>query len=476
MRIQRAVASLAIVAALGGLGATSQHHETVPDPVFTALGEPTMPFVPYGSFITSSWYCPGVPAGADGLGGNVVVTNFGDEPIRGRLTVYTTAEGVAPVSTPIAVEARAVERIDLTQYQPQGAFVSALVEIDDGGGFVEQQAIHPAGNAVAACSNAASSSWYFAEGFTVDGSEEQLVLTNPFPDTAIVDVGFVTVRGARNPARYRGFPVPGHSVRIIDFGSGAKDEPIIAAEVIASRGRLVAARSEHFVGGGRVGYSMALGAPSLASQYYFADGEVGTGITEEYRVFNPTDQEVTVDVNFLGAGSSFQNDTQLTLPAGGQTSLDTKDVAGLPVGRHGAVFSTLSSASIVVERIITRPAGESSVATTVVMGSPSVLASTRWSGGISSDLAVDDVLVVLNVDNVDTTVSVSTLGPGGLVPVTGLSAVALPAGGVISIPLTDPAVLGRPFVVQSSQRLYVERLLPRGGDLRGRSGSFALAG
>ena len=192
-------------------------------------------------------------------------------------------------------------------------------------------------------------------------------------------------------------------------------------------------------------------------------------------MFNPTDQEVTVDVIFLGVGSGFQNDTELTVAAGGQTSLDTKDVVGLPAGRHGSVFSTLSSASIVVERIITRPAGDG-VATTVVMGSPSTLASTRWSGGISSDLAIEGVLVVLNVDNVDTTVAVSTLGPGGLVPVTGLEAVPLPAGGVVTIPMTDPAVLGRPFVVQSTQRLYVERLLPRGGDLRGRSGSFALAG
>ena len=475
MKLQRSAVALVVVAALGGLGASARATPTTVDPTFTFLGEPTMPFVPSGSFITSSWYCPGVPAGQDGLGGDVVITNPGDEPIQGRLSVLTSAEGVGAVSVPISVEARASDRIDLTQLQTQGDFLSALVEIDGGGGFVEQEAKHPAGNAVAACSNAASSNWYFADGFTVDGSEERLVLSNPFPDTAIVDVSFVTQQGGRKPSRFQGFPVPGHSVRVIDFGSGAKDEPVIAAAVTASHGRLVAARSEHFTGGGRAGYSMTLGAPSLATQYYFADGEVGDGVTEEYRVFNPTDQEVTVDVIFLGVGTEFQNDTELTVAAGGQTSLDTKDVVGLPAGRHGSVFSTLSSASIVVERIMTRPAGNS-VATTVVMGSPSTLASTRWSGGIGSDLAVEDVLVVLNVDNVDTTVAVSTLGPGGLVPVTGLDAVALPAGGVVSIPMTDPAVLGRPFVVQSTQRLYVERLLPRGGDLRGRSGSFALAG
>jgi len=474
MRAHRLVSILVVVFAFAGFGTVARRTPEVVAPTFTVLGEPTMPFVPSGSFITSSWFCPGVPAGQEGLGGNVVVTNTGDEPIHGELTVFTTA-AAPPVTTDITVAARASSRLDLTQYQPDGDYLSALVEIDGGGGFVEQQALHPDGNAVAPCSNATSSNWYFAEGYTVDGSEWQLVLTNPFPDVASVDIDFVTEQGARSPSKFQGFPVPGRSVRVVDFGSGAKDEPVIAAEVRARFGRVVAGRSERFAGSERRGYSMMLGAPSLASQFYFADGEVGDGITEQYHLYNPTDQAVTVDVNFLGAGASFQNDTQIDVGAGGQAMLDTKDVAGLPVGRHGSVFSTLSSAGIVVERVMTRPAGDS-IATTVVMGSPSVLASTRWSGGISSELAIDDVLVVLNVDNVDTTVSVSTLGPGGLVPVTGLEAVPLLAGGVITIPLTDPAVLGRPFVVQSSQRLYVERLLPRGDDLRGRSGSFALAG
>jgi hypothetical protein len=84
--------------------------------------------------------------------------------------------------------------------------------------------------------------------------------------------------------------------------------------------------------------------------------------------------------------------------------------------------------------------------------------------------------VVLNADSADATITVSTLGPGGLVPVAGLIDLPLIAGGVITVPFTDPAVLGRPFVVESNRRVYVERLLPRGDEMRGRSGSFALAG
>lgn len=474
MRPLRPIAALVVVLGMAGVATVARDQPAEVAPVFAALGEPTMPFVPGGSFITSTWFCPGVPAGEADVGGSVEITNPADQPINGTLTVYSSTVGMAPATQAITIEARSKSSIDLTQLQT-GTFVSAVVEIDGGGGFVEQIARHPAGDAVAACSNAASSDWYFADGFTADDSTEQIVLTNPYPDAAIVDIGFVTSAGVRNPSALQGLPVPGRSVQVVELG--ARDEPMLAAKVVASRGRVVAGRAQHYLGSGRLGFTMTLGAPSLTSQAWFADGESADGVTEQYAVFNPTDDDVSVSAVFLGlpATDGFTNDTELEVPHGKVVTLSTADVEGLPAGRHGAVFSTLSTASIVVERVITRPTGNQ-VATTVVMGSPPELASTRWSASVGTDLALEDVLVVLNVDGVDTTVTVSSLGPGGLVPVPGLEAVPLLAGGVLTLPMTDPSVLGKPFVVESPQRIYVERLLPRGGELRGRSGSFALAG
>jgi hypothetical protein len=147
----------------------------------------------------------------------------------------------------------------------------------------------------------------------------------------------------------------------------------------------------------------------------------------------------------------------------------------VPPGRHGAVFSTETQGSIIVERAITRQTDDT-VATTVVMGSPPSFASTRWSMAIGTDLPVENILVVLNATGSDATVTVKTLGVGGEVPVPGMEAIALPAGAVIPIGVTDPTALGHPLIVESTQRIYVERLLPRDPDLRGRSGSFALPG
>lgn len=475
MRRSHAIVALAVTLALVALGISSRNSPPARTSAFAGLGAPTMPFVPTGEFITSSWFCPGVPSGQDDTGGSVHITNPSDESITGTVTAYTSNPGSPAVARDITVDARSSTSVDLTELQPVGDVISAVVEIAGGGGFVEQQAVHPAGNAVQACANAASSSWYFADGFTVDGSTEKLVLTNPYPDAAIVDITFVTVDGVRRPSRLQGYPVPGESVQVVELG--ARDEPVVGASVQASRGRVVAGRAQQYLGGGRLGFTMTLGAPSLSTQYWFPDGERGEGITETYAIYNPTDNDVTVYPVFLGVAASdtFTNDTELTVPAGRVVIFDTKDVTDLPAGRHGAVFSTFSNASIVVEQAITRPAGKR-VVTSVVMGSPPELASTRWSASISADRALENAIVVLNADSIDTTVTVKALGPGGLVPVPGLEAVALPAGGVITLPITDPSAVGKPFVVESAQSIFVGRLLARGAQSSGRTGSVALSG
>lgn len=480
MRSQRALAAGALVLGLGGLGAASRDAPVEGDAVFASLGSPTMPFVPLGSFITSSWFCPGVPAAgvgdAAGSGGSVSITNPSDAAMNGRITVFSSEPGVSAVEQPVNVLPRSNTVVDLDALQPAGAFRSAVVEIDGGGGFVEQTAAHPDGNAVAACSNSASSNWYFADGFTADDSTEQLIITNPYPGYAAVDIGFVTGTGPRNPVRLQGYPVPGRSVQVVEL-VGARDEPVLATRVTATRGRVMVGRAQHYLGGGRSGYTMNLGAPSLSSQYWFADGETGPEVSEQFSVFNGSAEDVTVSLVFLGIpiDAPFLNDTEIEVPANRVVAIDTADIEGLPDGRHGAVLSTLGEEAIVVERVLTRPAGDG-IATTVVMGSPPELAATRWSSSVGSDLAIDNVLVVLNADGTDAVVTISTLGPGGLVPVAGLTDLPLAAGAVITVPFTDPSMLGRPFVVESDRRVYVERLLPRGGNLRGRSGSFALAG
>jgi hypothetical protein len=244
-------------------------------PTFAGLGTPSMPFVPYGQFLAATWFCAGVPAGGTDLGGAVTIANTSDAPLLGELTVFTDAPEVAAAESDFEVPARGSLEIDLTELQPMGTYLSAMVEISGGGGFVEQRADHPDGSSVSACSNSTSSTWYFADNYTLGNSQEDLVITNPFPDDAILNVSFATDEaGVRNPPQLQGWAVAGQSVSVIDERYLAKDEAVLAITITATRGRVVGARSQQYLGE-RQGYSMSLGAPAGSTSWTFADGEKG---------------------------------------------------------------------------------------------------------------------------------------------------------------------------------------------------------
>jgi hypothetical protein len=141
------------------------------------------------------------------------------------------------------------------------------------------------------------------------------------------------------------------------------------------------------------------------------------------------------------------------------------------------VFSTLAEQSIVVERILTRRAGDS-VATSVVMGAPPRIndgyVASRWHLGIGPTVPAPAALVVYNVDNVDGTLTIEAVGPGGPSAIPSLTEVPIGAGQVITVDLVDPGVLDAELIVQSTTRVFVERSLPRGDGLDGTSGSWTL--
>jgi hypothetical protein len=362
----------------------------------------------------------------------------------------------------------------------ESPFISTIVEILGGVGTAEQFINHPAGNSVAQCANEPATDWYFADGFTGADSLDHIVLTNPYSDSTVVDVSFVTTESTREPSRLHGFVIPPRSVIALNMADeGARNEPVVAVEVHASAGKLVVGRSQHYLGDGRLGYTMALGASGLSSEWWFADGEKLDGSTEQLVILNPTRSDATLSVMFVnGANPDTQSEpASVIAPAGSVTLFDTGTLPNVPNGRYGIIVSTVGepgveAPGIVVEQVINRRVGNT-VGTSVVLGAPMGAMSTVWvaPSGVSS--GIDDAMLILNATPIEGMVTVSQIGPAGEVAIAGLESVLLPASGLVSIPVPAGISNGE-IVVRATVPVVVQRMLLRGHELTGRSAVLAL--
>lgn len=468
-RIGTVLALLIMIA----VGVVASRSTEVAVSTFAQLEPPRTPRVPPGDALSQMWVCPGLPInGGEGSGGDVVILNTSPASLRGRLSVLLGADSPEPIDIDVAPGERAV--IDIAALAT-ARFAGVLVEVFDGVGVVEQRAHHPVGDAVAPCTTSTSSTWFFADGSTASGTLQELILTNPYPGAAVVDMRFVTASGPRAPQALQGMVLAPHSTTVVRLGDEyAPDESAVAVSLLAGAGQFVASRAQHYLGGGRLGYTLSMGAPAPDDEWWFADGELGPGITQVLSLYNPTTTEVVADVVPLGVplDQGLEEPIQVRVPAGGISTLDLSALGVLPDGRHGLVVSSLGEPSLVVERALTRPAGDF-VVTSVVMGVHRASPSTRWYAAIGVDEPTSDALVVVNTTGVEAQVTISDVGPGGAVPLPGLEALVLPASGVLSVDL--PAVaIGRPLVITADVEVVVERVLTRRPGSEGRSASLAV--
>lgn len=477
---RRIPALVVLVVALVAVWVTSRDRLDAQPPTFSVSASGWMPYAPAATGLTETWFCPGVPAsGADGVEGEIVIANREESRMIG--TVLVMNDDGESRRLDLAVDGWATSIVDLDATLPS-SMVGAVVEVEGGGAVVEQRAIHPAGDSVSPCSNTTSDQWYLADGFTVDGSLDQLVLTNPYDQRIVVNIEFATREGPRRPNSYRGLTVPARSIRVIDLGApgaGAQSEPVLAVSVEASRGRLVVGRSQHFLGGGRLGTQVTVGSPAVRDQWWFVGGEIGDGVTERYSIYNPTEEDVEVDPIFVAVPTAVQADP-IEVPAGEVRTFDPTTVvddAGAPAlgdGRYAVVFSTLAAQSVVVERATTQTIGDD-IATTVIAGAPprqDGYVATEWHLAAGPSEPVEDGLFVYNADNAAGTVSVFAVGRSGPVPVEGLQDLEIDAASQLSIDLTDELVVDRELIVTSTNRVFVQRSTPTG---RGATRTFSWA-
>ncbi|HEV3401237.1 MAG TPA: DUF5719 family protein, partial [Acidimicrobiales bacterium] len=144
---------------------------------------------------------------------------------------------------------------------------------------------------------------------------ELLLLFNPFPDDALLDLVFGTEEGQVTPQALTGLSVRGEGMAVVNVGEFVQRREQVTAAVTARAGRMVVSRLQSFDGSaGRRGMSLSLGSAAVGQQWYLPEGLVTDGLTQRYHVFNPGSQEAAVEVE-LALEQGDAEPIQLTVPA-----------------------------------------------------------------------------------------------------------------------------------------------------------------
>jgi hypothetical protein len=432
---------------------TSSRASASADDVSTELTR-MMPVASTPDALASTWYCAAGTA-EDGGAANqtVIVYNPTDRPTSGTITAVPSKGPAKSIEQEVA--ARGQIRVKLTDLV-HAAYASAVVEFRGGEVAVEHLVRGPQGSDAGPCATAASDRWQFAAGATTLDASEVIVLFNPYPAPATVDIAFSFADGdRRTPGPLQGLQVPARSV-VAASTRAIKLRPAgdVSASVVARSGQVVAERIQTFDGTGPggadagpgplgfkpKGLAVTLGVPRLSTRWMFPFGAKDAGVHERYVIYNPGPDEAQVSLAVTLADAKRNGEVDpfsLTINPLSSTVVDVSSETRIPTRVfHSAVLTSENQVPVVAERILysTGPLETSDVA--ISPGTP--LVANRWvfpaGGNIPNQLST--WIAVANPSSEEVTVQLGAVIDGQVQALPAKSTFTLAPHGndVVSLP------------------------------------------
>jgi hypothetical protein len=444
---------LVLVLVLVAVGFLDNHFRRPRTTVRTAAH--TMPVAAPPGALTSTWYCTGGTA-ASGGGADmaVFIVNAGTVERNGTVT-FVSSDGQTKA---IDVKIPASTRVPLrAQDTLKGPFVSATVEIDGGAVAAEVAISGQLGESATQCASAASDRWYFAEGSTTRDAAETLLLFNPFPEDAIVDIGFSTEDGRSAPQGLQGLAVRGRGLSAVKVGDFVHRRQAVSTEVVTRVGRIVTARLQSFDGtAGRKGQSLALGAPTPGRRWYFPEGLIASGITERYQLYNPSDREVAAQL-VLALEQGAAEPIEVTVPAQSRVTVSANDEKRIPRQVAHAVTVIADAPGLVAERAIDAVPPAARQGFSSVVGATQLARKWLFANGAANE-TWDEWIVVQNPGTTPVDFSVIALAGGQRLPIEGLQELRVEGGQRRAVRLGEHIRRSDlPAVVEANGPVAVER-------------------
>ncbi len=338
-----------VVAALVVDATLSTPSASFSDPVVTEIANEVE--VPAEETLTSTWFCPVVhmrevdrpatvqtPALAGTTQGEtannedealaveevvefvpleidteILITNITDRTVRALLELNSTRDSE---SVPLVIGPHEVKSVIAADIEVEpGELMSAVVEVAGGGVAVTRRLVSQWGVDEARCSSTLSSQWEIPMGDTQTDARDLIVIQNPLPRYAVVDVSLASdvESGAFNLPELQGLVIPGRATKVIDVASYARRRTVVSATVFVRTGRVTADHISVYDGSvGRAGFSAELAIPATSDVWWVPLPGIDDFSHAFIRVLNPSDELAEVEISARSGGSSGASDTDDT--------------------------------------------------------------------------------------------------------------------------------------------------------------------
>jgi hypothetical protein len=199
------------------------------------------------------------------------------------------------------------------------------------------------GGHAAVGANSPHNDWYLAEGTTAYGFEEYVLVQNPNPTAATVEVTFMKPGGT---TQQFDFTMPGYARHTL-FVNGLVASSDVSTHIHSDL-PVVAERAMYW--NGKDGGHATLGVTAGCATWYLAEGTTAWGFEEYVLVQNPNPTATSVTFTFLKPGGS-QVKAVYTV---GPLSRFTLDVAGVVDGSDVSTY-VRADQPVIVERAMYWP-------------------------------------------------------------------------------------------------------------------------
>lgn len=317
---------------------------------------------------TTTWFCaagtsqPGGAADETVVIANAAARGGARATVRVSVVTGTDPQGapIAPVTRDLRIPAAGEVRIPVSTLVAN-ANPGVIVE-GRGSPIVVTHLLRGNGDTAAGpCARGGADHWYFGGGSTVLGSNLTLWLFNPFAGDAVVDLSFSTDAGNEAPNEFQGLVVPGRTRLAVPIESAVRRRTVVAAEVTARRGRVVAEQTQSLDGrDGRKGLALVAGAPAVATSWWFDGGVARSDRTTTLTIANPGDETQRVRIETALAGVVTVEPVEVDVPPRGVTLVDAG--ARVPADTAYALHITSTGGAGVVGYELTAVRGISALA------------------------------------------------------------------------------------------------------------------